>query len=65
MGGSCVDTGEQLGPPLTGLVHTFVGVAGANYGSTLCEGLALSLGSCNMINGLNCQSRFVADINSK
>jgi len=62
MGGICVDTGENLGPPLTGLVHTFVGVAGANWGSFLC---AIPVGSCNAVNGMNCNSRFIADINSR
>jgi hypothetical protein len=36
LGGKCVDTGENLGPPLTELVDTFVGIAGANYGAALC-----------------------------
>jgi hypothetical protein len=62
MGGTCVDTGEQLGPPLTGLVHVFVGVAGANWGSFLC---VLPFGSCNPSNGMMCGSRFLNDINSR
>ncbi|CAD5223536.1 unnamed protein product [Bursaphelenchus okinawaensis] len=62
LGGKCVDTGENLGPPLTKLVHTFIGVAGANFGSFLC---VLPFGSCNLINGLGCGSRFLNDINSK
>ncbi|CAD5232980.1 unnamed protein product [Bursaphelenchus xylophilus] len=62
MGGKCVDTGEDLGGPLTHLVHTFIGAAGANYGSFLC---LLPFGSCNLINGLACGSRFLNDINSK
>jgi triacylglycerol lipase len=47
MGGTCVDTGEELGSPLTHLVNTFVGVAGANFGSFLCF---LPFGSCNLNN---------------
>ncbi|VDM44383.1 unnamed protein product [Toxocara canis] len=62
LGGTCVDTEEQLGVPLTSLVDTFVGIAGANFGSFLCF---LPLGSCNTINGLHCRSRFLADINSR
>ncbi|KAI6221010.1 Lipase EstA/Esterase EstB family-containing protein [Aphelenchoides fujianensis] len=62
LGGACVDTGEQLGPPLTDLVHTFVGVAGANFGSFLC---VFPVGSCNLINGMACGSRHLNDINSK
>lgn len=60
LGGACVDTGENLGPPLTHLVHTFLGVAGANFGSMLC---VFPFGSCNMNNGMSCFSRFLADIN--
>lgn len=62
MGGICVDTGEDLGPPLSDLVETFVGVAGANHGSALCF---LPFGSCNMLNGMACNSRFINNINSK
>ena len=29
MGGNCVDTGENLGPPIGELVDTFLGVAGS------------------------------------
>lgn len=62
LGGRCVDTGEDLGPPLTHLVHTFLGVAGANFGSVLCF---LPFGSCNLNNGMGCGSAFLNDINSR
>lgn len=62
MGGICVDTGEDLGPPLTANIHVFVGVAGANWGSFLC---VLPFGSCNLVNGMICGSRFLNDINSR
>lgn len=62
MGGVCADTGENIGPPLTSLVHTFVGVAGANHGSFLCF---IPVGSCNPVNGMLCGSRFLTDINSR
>uniref|UniRef100_A0A914M304 Triacylglycerol lipase n=1 Tax=Meloidogyne incognita TaxID=6306 RepID=A0A914M304_MELIC len=62
LGGKCVDTGEDLGPPLTHLVHTFVGVAGPNWGSFLC---ILPIGACNLLNGINCLSKYLNDINSK
>ncbi|CAK5018009.1 unnamed protein product [Meloidogyne enterolobii] len=62
LGGKCVDTGEDLGPPVTHLVHTFVGVAGPNWGSFLC---ILPIGACNLLNGINCSSTFLKDINSK
>ncbi|KAF7633846.1 hypothetical protein Mgra_00006704 [Meloidogyne graminicola] len=62
MGGNCVDTGDQLGSPLTDLIQTFVGVAGANWGSFLC---IIPIGSCNLINGMACGSKFLNDINSR
>lgn len=63
LGGRCVDTGERLGPPLTGLIDTFVSVAGANHGSFLC--LLPFPGACNMVNGLSCNSQFVTNINKR
>ncbi|CAI2342620.1 unnamed protein product [Caenorhabditis sp. 36 PRJEB53466] len=63
LGGACVDTGENLGPPLTALIDTYVSVAGANRGSFLC---AFPFpGACNANNGLSCNSRFIHDINSR
>lgn len=63
LGGACVDTGENLGPPLTPLIDTFVSVAGANHGSFLC---AIPFpGACNMINGMSCTSSFIRDINAR
>ncbi|KJH49762.1 triacylglycerol lipase [Dictyocaulus viviparus] len=63
LGGKCVDTGEELGPSLTGLVDTFVSVAGANHGSYLC--LLPFPGACNNVNGLSCYSQFIHDINAR
>jgi triacylglycerol lipase len=62
LGGNCVDTLENIGPPLTLIVDTFLGVAGANHGTFLCF---VPFGSCNNVNGLHCTSRFLADINSR
>lgn len=62
LGSKCVDTGRDLGPPITVLVEKFISVAGANYGSALC---IFPFGSCNLINGLNCNSKFITDINRK
>uniref|UniRef100_A0A0N5BH48 Lipase_GDSL domain-containing protein n=1 Tax=Strongyloides papillosus TaxID=174720 RepID=A0A0N5BH48_STREA len=62
LGSKCVDTGRDLGPPITPLVEKFISVAGANHGSSLC---IFPFGSCNLINGLNCNSRFITDINRK
>ncbi|KAI6239929.1 LIPaSe related [Aphelenchoides fujianensis] len=48
LGGECVDTGEQLGGPLTEIVAGFLGVAGAMRGSLLCEQpLAAALPICD------------------
>ncbi|KAI6223875.1 Lipase EstA/Esterase EstB family-containing protein [Aphelenchoides besseyi] len=62
MGGVCVETGENLGPSLSHLVHVYIGVAGANFGSFLC---VLPIGSCNLINGMACGSRYLNDINAQ
>ncbi|KAI6216395.1 Triacylglycerol lipase [Aphelenchoides besseyi] len=60
-GGRCVDTNENLGGPLTDIVHAYVGVAGAQRGARSC---GIGAGVCNLINGMNCRSRFISDINS-
>ncbi|KAH7701705.1 Protein LIPS-15 [Aphelenchoides avenae] len=62
LGGKCVDTGEDIGPPMTSLVRTYIGVAGPNNGCKVCY---MTFGSCNTQNGLHCTSKFLADINSK
>uniref|UniRef100_A0A0M3J638 DUF676 domain-containing protein n=1 Tax=Anisakis simplex TaxID=6269 RepID=A0A0M3J638_ANISI len=62
LGGICVDTGEELGAPLTSHVDTFVSVAGPNHGSFLC--VFSFIRSCNALNGLICSSTYLADINS-
>ncbi|KAH7730020.1 CRE-LIPS-17 protein [Aphelenchoides avenae] len=61
--GRCVDTGENLGPPLTANVRTFLGIGGGNHGTLFC--LADDYPECNAVNGLGCGSMFLADINSK
>ncbi|KAL7080479.1 hypothetical protein ACQ4LE_000834 [Meloidogyne hapla] len=64
LGGICVDTGQYLGLPLTNLVHTFIGVAGANRDAEpLCKLLSWAE-PCNQINGFSCNSAFLRDINS-
>uniref|UniRef100_A0A914VS73 Triacylglycerol lipase n=1 Tax=Plectus sambesii TaxID=2011161 RepID=A0A914VS73_9BILA len=63
LGGKCVETGEDLGKPLTDVVDTFVGVAGANHGAALCF---LQFGeTCGKTIGLDCSSKFLADINGQ
>ncbi|KAI1726780.1 lipase (class 2) domain-containing protein [Ditylenchus destructor] len=64
LGGNCVDTREVLGPPLTEHIDTFLSVAGANYGSSLCI-VPIPLGTCNKRNGLHCESEFLSDINAQ
>ncbi|KAK0394972.1 hypothetical protein QR680_001037 [Steinernema hermaphroditum] len=64
LGGNCVDTREILGPPLTELVDTFLSVAGANYGSSLCF-VPIPVGTCNKRTGLHCESTFLKDINAQ
>ncbi|KAI6197700.1 hypothetical protein M3Y94_01256300 [Aphelenchoides besseyi] len=63
LGGKCVDTGEDLGPPLTRYISTYLGVGGANNGALPCS--LEKFGVCNKINGMNCHSKFIKDINSK
>jgi len=61
LGGKCVDTGEDLGPPLTERVEAYLGVAGAMKGAMLC---LAPLGICSPIDGMLCGSKFMKDINS-
>ncbi|KAI6240280.1 Triacylglycerol lipase [Aphelenchoides fujianensis] len=63
LGGHCVDTGEYLGPPLTHLVDVYLGVGGAMSGAMPCS--VEFLGVCSKINGMNCHSKFIQDINSE
>uniref|UniRef100_A0A0M3JP96 Triacylglycerol lipase n=1 Tax=Anisakis simplex TaxID=6269 RepID=A0A0M3JP96_ANISI len=64
LGGNCVDSRDILGPPLTELIDTFLSVAGANYGSSLCF-VAIPIGTCNKRTGLFCKSTFLKDINAQ
>lgn len=43
--GRCVDTGEDLGTPLTKFIDTYVGVAGPNHGIALQVG-GISIPGC-------------------
>lgn len=45
LGGRCVDTGEDLGAPLTKFIDTYVGVAGPNHGISLQVG-GISVPGC-------------------
>ncbi|CAB3411311.1 unnamed protein product [Caenorhabditis bovis] len=63
LGGKCVDTNDELGPPLTHLIETYLSVAGANRGSIFC-GIPFP-GACSATNGLYCRSKFIKDINAQ
>lgn len=65
LGGSCVDTKENIGQPLTSMVSIFVSVAGANFGSAECNTDPTPPPICNNMNGLKSGSAFLKDINSK
>ncbi|TMS35709.1 hypothetical protein L596_003050 [Steinernema carpocapsae] len=45
LGGKCVDTGEDLGRPLTRFIDTYVGIAGPNRGISLQVG-GISIPGC-------------------
>lgn len=75
LGGRCVDTGEDLGAPLTKFVDTYIGVAGPNHGIALQVGGIQVPGCvfsvvpiCNRMTGLYsgfcpAESDFLQDIN--
>ncbi|KHN84127.1 hypothetical protein Tcan_10373 [Toxocara canis] len=76
LGGRCVDTGEDLGRPLTRFIDTFVGIAGPNHGISLqVAGVSIPgclfsvLPVCNTQTGLYsgmcpAESAYLQDINS-
>ncbi|KAI6223874.1 hypothetical protein M3Y95_00822700 [Aphelenchoides besseyi] len=65
LGGKCVDTHEDLGPPLTERVATYLGVAGAMKGAIICaEWVSYLLPICNKRNGLYIDSAYINDTNS-
>ncbi|CAJ0953864.1 unnamed protein product, partial [Mesorhabditis belari] len=61
LGGDC--NGFDLGKPLTNWVDTFVSVAGANFGSSMCVYLPWAI--CNLNNGLNCHSHTLRELNNR
>uniref|UniRef100_A0A1I7U551 Lipase n=1 Tax=Caenorhabditis tropicalis TaxID=1561998 RepID=A0A1I7U551_9PELO len=65
LGGTCVDTNENLGGSYTHMVETYVSVAGANRGSTSCTIPWPFVAACNSNNGLYCGSQFLSNINSQ
>uniref|UniRef100_A0A915BRR4 Triacylglycerol lipase n=1 Tax=Parascaris univalens TaxID=6257 RepID=A0A915BRR4_PARUN len=74
LGGRCVETGEDLGEPLTPFMETFVGVSGPNHGIRFEKGFSfcsiLSMPICHKKVGVNVkecpeETDFLKDINSK
>ncbi|KAH7671626.1 Protein LIPS-7 a, partial [Aphelenchoides avenae] len=63
LGGKCIDTDEELGGPLTSIVRRFISVAGANRGTLFC--FTDSYPTCNMEDGMHCDSEYYKDVNSK
>lgn len=75
LGGNCVDTGEDLGGPLTKFIDTYIGVAGPNHGIAFqVGGIAIPgcvvaiIPVCNPITGLYsgicpAESAYLQDIN--
>ncbi|KAK0396068.1 hypothetical protein QR680_001551 [Steinernema hermaphroditum] len=75
LGGRCVDTGEDLGRPLTRFIDTYVGIAGPNHGvSQQAGGISVPgclfsvLPVCNQKTGLYSgfcpnESEYLQDIN--
>lgn len=59
LGGKCVETGEDLGEPITHMVDTFVGVGGVAFGYQDCPTM---YAACNLINGMNCGSTYMVSI---
>ncbi|KAI6184681.1 hypothetical protein M3Y97_00622100 [Aphelenchoides bicaudatus] len=55
LGGKCTDTGEDLGPPLTNTVHTYLSVAGVGRSTSACGSRC----------GPNCGNAYLNDINAK
>ncbi|KAH7697261.1 CRE-LIPS-7 protein, partial [Aphelenchoides avenae] len=62
LGGKCVETGEELGGALTATIHTYLTVAGANHGASIC--ITSLIPTCNKLNGLICKSTYMNDINA-
>jgi triacylglycerol lipase len=63
LGGKCLDTGEDLGPPLTESINAYLGVAGAQQGCNLCKLVISDI--CSKNNGIGCDSKFYQDINGQ
>ncbi|CAD5209727.1 unnamed protein product [Bursaphelenchus okinawaensis] len=66
LGGECVDTLEDLGPPITNRIEAYLGVAGAMKGCMFCIGIVSEfIPICSKSNGLYVNSQFIRDINNR
>ncbi|KAH7709245.1 Protein LIPS-15 [Aphelenchoides avenae] len=63
LGGKCVDTGEEIGAPLTSIVLNYISLAGSNHGAIYCVNQVSA--SCNNVTGVSPGSVAINDINSK
>lgn len=63
LGGRCVESGAELGPPLTALINNYLGVIGVQKGAAFCQHSTER--ACNSVTGMRCGSRFLRDINSR
>uniref|UniRef100_A0A914DKZ8 Lipase EstA/Esterase EstB family-containing protein n=1 Tax=Acrobeloides nanus TaxID=290746 RepID=A0A914DKZ8_9BILA len=65
LGGKCMDTDEDLGPPLTNIIETYVAVGGVCYGLENCKNPRFDgvYPACSKINGMTCSSFYMHDIN--
>jgi hypothetical protein len=54
LGGTCVESGENLGEPLTPMVHIFIGVAGPNFGAGILCPSVVPNGPCDGTTGMSC-----------
>jgi triacylglycerol lipase len=59
LGGQCIETLEHLGKPLTNLIDTYIGLGGVGYGLESCSLHEATWPSCNTINGMSCNSKFL------
>lgn len=64
LGGKCVDSGEDMGNPITNLVRSYLSVGGANRGTALCLDKPDEF-VCNLGTGIHCASAFIRDINER
>uniref|UniRef100_A0A1I7SHP1 DUF676 domain-containing protein n=1 Tax=Bursaphelenchus xylophilus TaxID=6326 RepID=A0A1I7SHP1_BURXY len=60
LGGTCAESDENLGEPLTATVRNFISVGGPHHGRAACNNEG-----CDQLIGLWCHSKFIADLKDK